>query len=174
MARRITWMVALLFVALCVTTAAAATEEGSPKPAYDLVVKDDQVSLRVTDGLVVEIIEDLGRQLGFEVVAMSVHDLKISDTFERLPSREAIRRICASAGYIEVPDPNTDKIVRLVLTGANAVDGANVLAPRRDPLPDRRPPPAATGYRCNQAEPALSASRHGSGQASPFIHVGRG
>ena len=50
-----------------------------------------------------------------------------------LPSREAIRRICNSVGYVEVPDPTTGKIARLVLTGGST--GANQLAPRRDPLP---------------------------------------
>jgi hypothetical protein len=139
--RRIAWLVALSFVAFVAMAGVAATEEAPAKPAYDLVVLDDQVSLRVSDGLVVEIMEDLGRQLGFEVVAMSARDLKISDAFERLPSREAIRRICASAGYLEVPDPTTGKIMRLVLTGANAAAGANVLAPRRDPLPAPRPEP---------------------------------
>jgi hypothetical protein len=153
-------------VAFVATAGVAATEEGPAKPAYDLVVKDDHVSLRVSDGLVVEIVEDLGRQLGFEVVAMSAHDLKITDTFERLPSREAIRRICVSAGYLEVPDPTTGKISRLVLTGANAAEGANVLAPRRDPLPARRPAPVTARPVTPQppAKPASSTTDGKNGQ----------
>ena len=51
--------------------------------------------------------------------------------------REAIRKILESVGYVEVPDPTTGRIMRLVLTAGG---GANRLEPRRDPLPQRREP----------------------------------
>jgi hypothetical protein len=124
---------------LLVTTLAVAGAAGSvePKPAYDLTVEGDNVTLRVADGRLLDVVEDLGRQLGFEVVATSINDLRISTEFQNLPSREAVRRICDAVGYVEVPDPVTGRIMRLVLTAGG---GANRLEPRRDPLPERREP----------------------------------
>ena len=118
---------------------AGVSTDGATNPLYQMVVDGDRVSLKVADGPLVKVIEDLGRRLGFEVVASSVGDLRVSADFEKLPSREAIRRICNSVGYVEVPDPSTGKIARLVLTGGTT--GANQLAPRRDPLPPQQQVP---------------------------------
>jgi len=118
---------------------ADVSNDGAIHPAYKMVVDGDRVSLHVADGPLVKVIEDLGRRLGFEVVASSVGDLRVSADFDKLPSREAIRRICTSIGYVEVPDPTTGKIARLVLTGGST--GANQLAPRRDPLPPQQQVP---------------------------------
>jgi hypothetical protein len=107
------------------------------EPAYDLIIEGDKVSLRIENGRLVDVVEDLGRRLGFEVVATSVSDRRISTEFQGLPPREAIRRICESVGYVEVPDPTTGRIMRLVLTAGG---GANRLEPRRDPLPQQREP----------------------------------
>jgi hypothetical protein len=112
---------------------AGVSNDAATHPPYLMVVDGDRVTLKVADGPLVKVIEDLGRRMGFEVVASSVGELRVSAEFERLPSREAIRRICNSVGYVEVPDPTTGKIARLVLTGGST--GANQLAPRRDPLP---------------------------------------
>jgi hypothetical protein len=135
MARHVFRLVGLFLIASLATASAAANVE--PKPAYDLTVEGDRVSLRVSEGRLLEVVEDLGRQLGFEVVATSVDNLRISTEFQDLPSREAIRKICETVGYVEVPDPNTGRIMRLVVTGGG---GANRLEPRRDPLPQRREP----------------------------------
>lgn len=135
MTRLIARLAGLALVAFVVVSSAAGTVE--PKPAYDLTIEGDKVSLRVSDGRLLDVVEDLGRQLGFEVVATSVDDLRISTEFQGLPSREAIRRILESVGYVEVPDPTTGRIMRLVLTAGG---GANRLEPRRDPLPQRREP----------------------------------
>lgn len=118
---------------------ADVSNDGVTNPVYKMVVDGDRVSLHVADGPLVKVIEDLGRRLGFEVVASSAGDLRVSADFEKLPSREAIRRICTSVGYVEVPDPTTGKIARLVLTGGST--GANQLAPRRDPLPPQQQVP---------------------------------
>ena len=119
MTRPISRLVGLLFVATLAASGVLANVE--PAPAYDLTVEGDKVSLRVSNGRLRDVIEDLGRQLGFEVVATSVDDLRISTEFQSLPSREAIRKICESVGYVEVPDPDTGRIMRLVLTaGATA------------------------------------------------------
>jgi len=135
MARYINRLAGLLLVASVAVSGVSGTVE--PKPAYDLTIDGDKVSLRVADGRLLDVVEDLGRQLGFEVVATSIHDLRISTEFQNLPSREAVRRICDSVGYVEVPDPATGRIMRLVLTAGG---GANRLEPRRDPLPQRREP----------------------------------
>ena len=135
MTRYIARLAGLLLVASAAVSGVAGTVE--PKPAYDLTIEGDKVSLRVADGRLLDVVEDLGRQLGFEVVATSVDDLRISTEFQGLPSREAIRRILESVGYVEVPDPTTGRIMRLVLTAGG---GANRLEPRRDPLPQRREP----------------------------------
>jgi hypothetical protein len=135
MARHLFRLVGLLLVASLAAAGVAANVE--PKPAYDLTVEGDSVSLRVSEGRLLDVVQDLGRQLGFEVVATSVDDLRISTEFQGLPSREAIRKICESVGYVEVPDPDTGRIMRLVVTGGG---GANRLEPRRDPLPQRREP----------------------------------
>lgn len=118
---------------------ADVSNDGATNPVYQMVVNGDHVSLHVADGPLVKVMEDLGRRLGFEVVATSVGDLRVSADFEKLPSREAIRRICTSVGYLEVPDLATGKIARLVLTGGST--GANQLAPRRDPLPPQQQVP---------------------------------
>ena len=135
MTRYIARLAGLLLVASVAVSGVAGTVE--PKPAYDLTIEGDKVSLRVSDGRLLDVVEDLGRQLGFEVVATSVDDLRISTEFQGLPSREAIRKILESVGYVEVPDPTTGRIMRLVLTAGG---GANRLEPRRDPLPQRREP----------------------------------
>jgi hypothetical protein len=133
MARYVSRLVGLFLVASL--AAAGVSGNVEPKPAYDLTVEGDKVSLRVADGRLLDVVRDLGRQLGFEVVATAVDDLRISTEFQGLPSREAIRRICDSVGYVEVPDPSTGRTMRLVLTAGG---GANRLEPRRDPLPQRR------------------------------------
>jgi len=135
MARLLTRFVGLFLVAMLVAPGVAADVESTP--SYDLTVEGDKVSLRVSNGRLRDVIEDLGRQLGFEVVVTSVDDLRISTEFQSLPSREAIRKICESVGYVEVPDPHTGRIVRLVLTAGAT---ANRLEPRRDPLPQQREP----------------------------------
>jgi len=135
MARHLSRLVGPLLVASVAVSGAAATVE--PNPAYDLTVDGDKVTLRVADGRLLDVVEDLGRRLGFEVVATSIRDLRISTEFQDLPTREAIRRICDAVGYVEVPDPATGRIMRLVLTAGG---GANRLEPRRDPLPQQREP----------------------------------
>lgn len=135
MARHIFRLVGPFLIVSLAGAGVAANVE--PKPAYDLTVVGDRVSLRVSEGRLLDVVEELGRRLGFEVVATSVDNLRISTEFRDLPTREAIRKICESVGYVEVPDPSTGRIMRLVVTGGG---GANRLEPRRDPLPERREP----------------------------------
>jgi len=124
-------------VLLILATSSISLAQSGPRPndRYELRVAEDKVSLKADQGRLVHIIEDLGGLLGFEVIAGSVGEIPVTLEFENLPASEAIRRICQSVGYIEVPDLESGKIARLVLTSQNS--GANRLAPRRDPLPTR-------------------------------------
>jgi hypothetical protein len=110
----------------------------APNPeTYRLVVAPDKrVSLSVSDGSLVRVIEDLGRRLGFEVIAQDVDDVRLSIEFTGLPPRQAIRAICQSVGYAEATDAASGETRRLVLTPA--VSSLNRAAPRYEPLALRR------------------------------------
>jgi hypothetical protein len=120
--------------------------EPTVKP-YRLEIDAGRVSLQVTDGSVVGLVEDLGKRLGFEVLAQGVDDARVTLDFRDLSPGEAIRAICKGVGYIEVPDPETERTIRLVLTpgGKGAKNRLEArrepLAPRPEPPPDPTPPP---------------------------------
>jgi hypothetical protein len=133
------WILSVFLLLGSTMSGPAATDPSSTTP-YELTITDDRVSLRVTDGSVVMLVEDLGRRLDFEVIAHGVSDARVTLDFEGIPIREALRTICKPVGYVEVTDPSTGKTARLVLT-PNETGATKRGAARRDPLPARRKPP---------------------------------
>jgi hypothetical protein len=118
------------------TTAPAAAQSGAREPVHELAIRDGSVSVRVSEGSLLALVEELGRRLGFEVIAHGVEDKSITVDFEQFNERQAIRAICQRVGYVQVPDPVTGETVRLVLTPSRN-GRANRLAARLDPLPPR-------------------------------------
>ena len=59
--------------------------------AYTLTVKDDRVSLRSANGSLVDVIEELGSLLDFEVYANLRDDVRVDVEFDDLEISDAIR-----------------------------------------------------------------------------------
>jgi len=146
-------VLSILFLSLGLAFTVQA-DAGTANAAYQLQVDGDRVSLSATEAGLLDIIRDLGRQLEFQVIADGVADRPISDHFEGLTAREAVSRLCKATGYVEVPDLNTGRISRLVLTPGR-LKGANRADARRDPLP-ARPRPTPTPRTDDQAAPKKS------------------
>lgn len=137
MSRRFTILPALL---LCVAAAmpVGANDDGASKP-YQLDVQDDRVSLRASNALVTDVVRDMGMLLDFEVIADGTGEYRLSLEFEDLTTSEALLRICKPIGYVEVSDPVTGRVSRLVLTSAKG-GGSNRADARREPLRQRQTP----------------------------------
>jgi hypothetical protein len=121
-------------------SALATTVPETKKPPYFLKIADDRISLRVDNGSVLTLVEDLGRRLGFEVIAQGVEDERVTLDFQDFSPARAIREICKGVGYVEVPDLETGRTVKIVLT-PGASSAKNRLAARREPLAPRADPP---------------------------------
>jgi hypothetical protein len=125
-------------IGLAVTwlTAAIAVQAGAD---FTLQVEDHRASVTADGAPVVRVLEELGRQAGFEVVADIGDDIVFDAKFDGLPMEEAIKRICHSVGYLVVHDPATSRVRRVVLTPAKA--RASRTMPRQPNPPGWKPPP---------------------------------
>jgi len=123
----------LVLGCLALTSAAAA------EAAYTLRVEKERVSLSAQGAPVVRVLEDLGRQAGFEIVADIGEDVVFDAEFEGLTLGETVKRVCGSVGYLLVQDPATGRIRRVVLTPSRA--RASRTMPRQANAPGWRPPP---------------------------------
>ena len=114
----------------------------APAPAaddYELLLADGRVTLTAQGAPVVRVLEDLGRQAGFEVVADIGDDVVFDAEFKGLSLNDSIKRVCGSVGYLLVHDPTTAKIRRVVLTPSRARVSRTM--PRQANPPGWRPPP---------------------------------
>jgi hypothetical protein len=118
-----------------VFASAAETATGLPRVS----VANGLVTVRVADAPLVEVVQELGRRAGFEVIADPSDESRISVTFEGIELREAIRRVCKTTGYIEVLDPTTGRVARLVLTPSKPSPVARV-SERKEPYSPRPAP----------------------------------
>jgi hypothetical protein len=113
--------IALLLLPLRPTSVAFGGEaDGSPKgnPAakadFVLTVKDSLISLKANDASLKEVLEEIGRRMNIEVLALLPEQEKITTDFETLPLQEAIERLIRNYPHLVVSQEGDRRITRIV------------------------------------------------------------
>jgi len=116
-------MWSLFLVGFLVTAAqifgADAERKATGKPAtkadFALEIKDNFVSLKATDASLIEVLEEIGRIMNIEVLALLPAHEKISTEFERLPLEEAIKKLSSNYSHLIVSQEGDRKISKIVV-----------------------------------------------------------
>ena len=113
--------IALLLLPLLPTSVTFGGEaEGKPqgKPAakadFVLTVKDNLVSLKAKDVSLKEVLEEIGRRMSIEVLALLPEQEKITTEFEKLPLEEAIERLIRNYPHLIVSQEGDRRITKII------------------------------------------------------------
>ena len=98
-----------------VGTFAIAGEETERKTGFDLVIKDNLISLNAKDASLKQIVEEIGRRMDIKVDAHIAEDEKITEKFERLTLEDALKRLSVNYVYLLNSEKEKGKIARIVL-----------------------------------------------------------
>ena len=97
-----------------VSTSALAGEETERTTAFDLVIKDDLISLSAKDASLKQIVEEIGRRMDIKVDVHIADDEKITEQFDRLPLEDALKRLSANYVYLLNSEKEKGKTARIV------------------------------------------------------------
>jgi type II secretory pathway component GspD/PulD (secretin) len=84
------------------------------KPNFVLTVKDNLISLKAKDVSLKEVLEEIGRRMNIEVLALLSEQEKITLDFEKLPLEEAIERLIRNYPHLIVSQEGDRRITRIV------------------------------------------------------------
>lgn len=111
----------LLFLPLLPTPDAFGGEaERSPKEKpvakadFVLMVKDKLISLKAKDASLKEILEEIGRRMNIEMLALLPEQEKITTEFEKLPLEEAIERLVRNYPHLLVSQESNKRITKII------------------------------------------------------------
>jgi hypothetical protein len=90
--------------------------KGKPaaKANFLLTVKDNLLSLKAKDASLKEILEEIGRSMNIEVLALLPEQEKITTEFEKLPLEEAIEKLIGNYPHLMVSQEGDKRITRIV------------------------------------------------------------
>ncbi len=82
---------------------------------FTMTVKDNLISLKAKDASLIEVLEEIGRRMNIEVLALLPEQEKITTEFEKLPLEEAIKRLSENHSHLIVSqeDRRITKIIVL-------------------------------------------------------------
>ena len=135
----IVWLLVIVLLPSLLWAGDAGIPPGlAPRPgAYLLTVDGPLVSLRAQEASLKTLLEDLGRQMGIEVVAHISRAQTLTLAFDRLSVEEALERFRDYANIVYVKDsPEADGKIRRVIAipqQAGARTGAPARSVREDP-----------------------------------------
>lgn len=98
----------------------AAEAERSPKGKtaakadFVLTVIDNSISLNAKDASLKEILEEIGRRMSIEVLALLPEQEKITTEFEKLPVEEAIERLIRNYPHLILSQEGDSRITRII------------------------------------------------------------
>jgi hypothetical protein len=95
---------------------AERTPKGKPaaKADFVLTVKGNLISLEAKNASLKEILEEIGRKMNIEVLALLSEQEKITTEFETLPLEEAIERLIRNYPHLVVSKEGDRRITRIV------------------------------------------------------------
>ena len=82
---------------------------------FDLVIKDNLISLNAKDVSLKRIIEEIGRRMNIEVDARITDDEKVSEQFDRLTLEDTLKRLSSNYAYLIDSQKEQGRIKRIVL-----------------------------------------------------------
>ena len=85
------------------------------KTDFDLTVKEDLITLKARDASLKEILEEIGREMGIEVVATIPVEDKITLEFDMLPLEDALKRFKTNYALVTDSKRNKGKITKMLV-----------------------------------------------------------
>ena len=100
--------------------------KGKPaaKADFVLTVKDNLISLKAKDASLKEVLEEIGRKMNIEVLALLPEQEKITTEFETLPLEEAIERLIRNYPHLIVSQEGDRRITRIIALQKSGDHGA--------------------------------------------------
>jgi hypothetical protein len=89
-------------------------EKSATKADFVLSVKDNLISLKAKDASLKEVLEEIGRKMSIEVLALLPEQEKITTEFEKLPLEEAIERLIRNYPHLIVSQEGDRRIKRII------------------------------------------------------------
>jgi hypothetical protein len=84
------------------------------KADFVLAVKDNLISLEAKNASLKEILEEIGRKMNIEVLALLPEQEKLTTEFENVPLEEAIERLLRNYPHLAVSQEGDRRITRIV------------------------------------------------------------
>jgi len=113
--------VALLLLPLLPTSVTFGGEaDGRPKgkpaakPDFVLTIKDNLLSLTAKNASLKEVLEEVGRRMNIEVLALLPEQEKVTTELEKVPLEEAIERLVRNYPHLTVSQEGDRKITRII------------------------------------------------------------
>ena len=85
------------------------------KRNFVLTIQDNLLSLKATDALLIEVLEEVGRRMKIEMVAAVPEKEKITAEFNQLPLEEAIKRLTPNYSHAMISEPGGKKISKIIV-----------------------------------------------------------
>ena len=121
------------------TQLSAAETASNTKPGKDylLQIEGGLISLQATDVPLIQIVEDIGKQLDIQVVVQIPEDERVTVQFESLPLDEALQRLSQNHALMTDKDARTISKIFLLPKGQEApMEQAVVSTPEPVSLPE--------------------------------------
>ena len=104
-----------LFIGMIfVSTSALSVEKMERATAFDLVIKDNLISLNAKDASLKQIVEEMGRRMDIKVDVHIAEDEKITEQFDRLPLEDSLKRLSTNYVYLLNSEKEKGKTARIV------------------------------------------------------------
>ncbi|MDP2607366.1 MAG: hypothetical protein Q8S00_32935, partial [Deltaproteobacteria bacterium] len=85
------------------------------KTGFVLTIQDNLISLKATDALLLEILQEIGRRMKIEMVAPLPEKGKITAEFDKLSLEDAIKRLTPHYSHAMISEPGGKKISKIIV-----------------------------------------------------------